>query len=309
MVRLTVPIDGISLMSTLQPIAFMRGDPTVRLSPGRFERATTTPQGPGVITVLWETDSAATPTTARTATVTASGPGGHWLLARAPGLLGLLDDPSGFEPAGPPLRKLWQAHRGDRITRTGTLWHDLAWLIVQQRVSGLEAAENWRRLVRGLGEPAPGSTLLLPPAREVVADLAYHDFHRFGIERQRADALRRAAAAVGRLAGTGAETKPETADRARTVLLGVPGIGQWTVGYLSAQTWGDADALILGDYGIPSLVSWLLTGEEKADDARLVDLLEPYRPHRYRVVKLAYAAGLQPPRRHHRGRRHDIRKW
>ena len=43
------------------------------------------------------------------------------------------------------------------------------------------------------------------------------------------------------------------------------------------------------------MVSWLLAGERRADDARMLELLEPYRPHRYRVVRLAFAAGTRPP--------------
>ena len=78
--------------------------------------------------------------------------------------------------------------------------------------------------------------------------------------------------------------------------------------FLAAQTWGDADALILGDDGIPSLVGWLLARERRVDDARMTELLEPHRPHRYRVVRLAFLSGQRPPRRHPRGARHDIRQ-
>ena len=32
----------------------------------------------------------------------------------------------------------------------------------------------------------------------------------------------------------------------------------------------------------------------------MIELLEPYRPHRYRVVRLALADGIRPPRRYPR---------
>ncbi len=43
------------------------------------------------------------------------------------------------------------------------------------------------------------------------------------------------------------------------------------------------DAVVVGDYHLPSIVAWNLVGERRADDARMLELLEPFRPHRYRV--------------------------
>jgi len=40
----------------------------------------------------------------------------------------------------------------------------------------------------------------------------------------------------------------------------------------------------------------------------MLELLELYRPHRYRVVKLAFAARAFPPARPAAGRRADIRR-
>ncbi|MGH2687137.1 MAG: DNA-3-methyladenine glycosylase 2 family protein, partial [Actinomycetota bacterium] len=47
----------------------------------------------------------------------------------------------------------------------------------------------------------------------------------------------------------------------------------------------------------PHQVSWALAGEPRGDDARMLELLEPYRGHRGRVVRLIVAAGIGPPRR------------
>jgi hypothetical protein len=62
--------------------------------------------------------------------------------------------------------------------------------------------------------------------------------------------------------------------------------------------------VVVGDSGIPSIIGWLLAREERANDDRMLALLEPHRPHRYRVVRLAMAAGVHPLR----GRRTDIRR-
>ena len=298
MTALSVPIGDIDLASTLRTLAFLPGDPSTRLSRGRFERATVTPHGVGTIVVSWRTGESH-------ADVETHGDGAAWLLERAPRLLGCTDDIDGFAPATEPVRDLWRRHRGDRITRTGTLWHDLAWFVVQQRIASVDAAAQWRRLVTDLGIPAPGPTsLVAPPDPEVIARTAYHHFHRYGIERQHAENLRRAAHAAIR----GAASVDEPADVAVARLRSVRGVGPWTAGWLAAQTWGDRDTVIVGDHGIPSNVAWLLARERQADDQRLIELLEPYRPHRQRVIRLAFASGARPPRRHPRARRQDIRR-
>jgi hypothetical protein len=43
-------------------------------------------------------------------------------------------------------------------------------------------------------------------------------------------------------------------------------------------------------------VSWALAGEPRADDARMLELLEPYRGHRGRVIRLIVSAGITAPR-------------
>ena len=292
----TVPIGDTDLASTLRPLAFLAGDPTARLQPGRFERATLTPDGPGAVVVTWHRGE-------RTAQVEAFGDGSRWLIERAPRLLGCEDDVAGFTPETPALRALWRRHPGLRLTRTATLWHDLACLIVQQRINGLDAAAQWRRLIRSLGSPAPGGLdLWVPPVPAAVARLEYQELHPFGIERRRAEALTRSSVVVSRVHAR----VDGASDLALAHLRRVPGVGPWTGSFLAAQTWGERDTVIVGDYGIPSTVAWALAREERADDARLAELLEPHRPHRFRVIRLASAAG-RAPRRHPRGRRTDIR--
>ena len=69
-------------------------------------------------------------------------------------------------------------------------------------------------------------------------------------------------------------------------------MGPWTISCLSAFTWGDPDAVITEDSGIPSPIASTLTGTRRADDETMLELLEPYRPHRYRVLRLALAARI-----------------
>ena len=52
-----------------------------------------------------------------------------------------------------------------------------------------------------------------------------------------------------------------------------------------------ADALSIGDYHLAKVVGWSLLGHP-IDDAEMVRVLEPVRPHRYRAVRLLEVSGL-----------------
>ncbi len=305
----TVELGRVDLSATLRTSLMLPGDPTVRLHTGRWERATLTPDGPGSIRVEWDPaapapidPSSSCPT--RLASVTAWGDGGSWLVERVERMLGLADDVTGFEPDTRPVRDVWRRERNRRIAGTATLWHDLVWFIIQQRVTTIDAASNWTQLVRELGTDAPGPVeLRVPPTTDTLGRMHYTQFHRFGIERQRAEHLRTAARIADRFADAVdrpfAEIEPK--------LAAVPGIGPWTRSCLAMHTWGDADTVIVGDDGIPSMMTWFLAREERGDDPRMLALLEPYRGHRGRVLQLAFASGDKPPRRHHRYARNPIR--
>jgi len=44
------------------------------------------------------------------------------------------------------------------------------------------------------------------------------------------------------------------------------------------------------------VVSWALAGEPRGSDERMLDLLEPYRGHRARVLRLLLVGGVHQPR-------------
>jgi 3-methyladenine DNA glycosylase/8-oxoguanine DNA glycosylase len=75
----------------------------------------------------------------------------------------------------------------------------------------------------------------------------------------------------------------------------VPGVGAWTAAEVAQRAHGDADAVSVGDFHLPSLVGWALAGRRMDDDGML-ELLEPYRPYRAWVVRLIELGGPRPPR-------------
>ncbi len=232
------------------------------------------------------------------------GPGADAALDGVPRLVGEYDDPSGFAPTHGALRRLWRANPGMRIGATGRPLETLVVAILAQKVTTAETGRSLRGLVRRLGEQAPGpeGLWLLPPA-EVLAGLAYHDFHPLGVERRRAEALvrvARSAPAIERAAAVGAEAFD-------AVLTGVRGVGPWTSALVRDRALGDPDAVPVGDYHLPNGVAWLLAGEERATDDRMLELLEPYRGHRARVLRLVKLSGIKAPRRGPRRGVRDIR--
>ena len=86
-------------------------------------------------------------------------------------------------------------------------------------------------------------------------------------------------------------------DEAHRRLGAVLGIGPWTVGEVARSALGDPDAVSVGDYHLPNLVAFALAGEPRADDVRMLEILEPYRGQRGRVIRLLEASGIGPPRR------------
>jgi 3-methyladenine DNA glycosylase/8-oxoguanine DNA glycosylase len=79
-------------------------------------------------------------------------------------------------------------------------------------------------------------------------------------------------------------------------LRAYPGIGPWTAAEVTLRALGDPDAVSIGDFHLPNVVAYALAGEPRADDARMLELLEPWRGHRARVIRLLEASGMGAPR-------------
>lgn len=276
----TIEAPGIDPKLVLGPLAMLRADPTVRIGRGEAIRATWTPEGPGSLVLRWGDAPGRV-------TVGCYGDGAHWLRDRAPRLIGVQDDVTSFAPEAGVVRRLWARFSGDRVGATATVWHDLIWIVVQQRVHRLDAADQWRRLVRALGEPsAEHEGLYTPPAPERLARSTPWSLRALGIDARRAATLIECARVADRLQRLSEMPLAEV----ERPLRSIPGVGAWTTNCLSGLTWGEPDTVITGDSGIPSLIAETLAGERRADDARMIELLEPYRPHRYRVLRLSLAA-------------------
>lgn len=281
MIGLERPID---LHATLGPLRRGGADPTIRFEPDGVWRATRTRDGPAAQHIVAERGPIR---------VEAWGPGAAWALEHAPALIGRLDDPGMFEPHHPLLRELHGRFPGLRLGRSNAVVEALVPSILGQKVPDAEAHRSYVRLVRALGEPAPGpAELLLPPGPEALAALPYHAYHPFDVERRRAETIRAACSRATRMEEA-ASMSPADAERR---LRAIPGIGAWTAAEVRRVALGDPDAVSVGDYHLPNLVSWALAGEPRGDDERMLELLEPYRGQRGRVQRLLELSGMRAPR-------------
>ncbi|CAN5278972.1 3-methyladenine DNA glycosylase [soil metagenome] len=278
--RLRGPLD---LATTLGPLAHGRGDRTTRIGTREAWLAMRTGDGPASLRLVLigpgELDASAW------------GPGAETVIESVPALIGEKDQPECFVAHHPILRELQRRNPGLRLPRTGRIFHALVPSIIEQKVTGTEAFRAYAALLRAHGEPAPGpDDLLLPPSPETLAALPYHAYHPFGIERRRADVIRRAASRASWLEAA------TTAEEATRQLTALAGIGPWTAAEVMRSAFGDPDAVSIGDFHVPNSVAWALAGEPRATDARMLELLEPYRGQRGRVQRLLEVGRITAPR-------------
>ncbi len=274
--RLETPVNAALTLSMLRK---GKGDPTTRHDGNHLWRTSRMASGP-VTYVLRQLE----PVLVR---AEAWGPGAAELLDGLPALIGAEDDPSGFEPAHPILADAFRRHPGLRVPRTGRVLEALIAAVIEQRVVGLDAFAAWRRLHVRYGEAAPGPApagMRVFPTAEQWAAIPSWEWHRAGVDPQRArtaQACARLGPQLERLATT------HTGDHAAVYrgLRSIPGVGVWTAAEVGSRALGDADAVPFGDYHVGKDVGAALVGRP-LDDDELAETLEPWRPHRFRVVRL-----------------------
>ncbi|MEZ5095298.1 MAG: DNA-3-methyladenine glycosylase 2 family protein [Nocardioides sp.] len=224
------------------------------------------------------------------------GAGASWALASLPDLLGAADDPTGFQPGHPLVAEALRRHPHWRLGRSRLVWESLAPAVIEQKVTGKEAFAGFRRLVHRYGEraPGPGATrgLWVQPAPETVRSVPSWEWLRMHVDPARSRTL----VTVARVADSLERVVDLPADEADRRLRSLPGIGEWTSAEVRVRALGDADAVSFGDYHIAKDVGWAVAGTPFSDD-ELRAFLEPWRPHRGRVVALLALAGHHRPRR------------
>jgi 3-methyladenine DNA glycosylase/8-oxoguanine DNA glycosylase len=265
------------------------GDPTFRTDPdGTRWRGIRTPEGAATLRLRQAYDGVVH--------ATAWGPGADWALESVPAMLGADDDPSDFVAHHPSVADMHRHHPHWRLTRTGLVMEALVPAIIEQKVTGQEAFAGFRQLVYRFGERAPGAGadrgVWLQPPPERLRTIPSWEWLRLHVDTARSRAVVHAATVAPAIERTVGLPGEEVDRRLRSL----PGIGVWTSAEVRFRAHGDADAVSFGDYHVAKNVGWALTGTA-VDDAGMAVLLEPYRPHRYRVQRLVELARAGRPRR------------
>lgn len=285
------PAESVDLLRTVSVLRRGAGDPTFLPEPGRpvVWRTVRTPHGPATLRLAQRTDGSIG--------AHAWGTGAEWAVAGVPELLGAGDDWTGLDlTALPRLAEARRRNPGLRLTRCRQVFEMMLAAILEQKVTTLEAHRSWARLVRRHGDAAPGPVpagMRVCPDADTWRRIPSWDWHRAGVDPKRS----RAAVEAARLASGLERTLElgrggaEVARRLRTV----PGVGIWTAAETSQRAHGDADAPSFGDLHVPGLVGLALIGRPVDDDGML-ELLEPWRGHRQRVVRLIMLAGVREAR-------------
>jgi 3-methyladenine DNA glycosylase/8-oxoguanine DNA glycosylase len=176
-----------------------------------------------------------------------------------------------------------------RIASTPSVFESFAVAVIEQLVTGVEARASIRRLWRLAGELVPDTRLRAAPTSAAVLRVPMWKMHAIGIGSRRAVTLREGAGRADALE----RLRVHPPEIAVAKLQSLRGVGPWTANAVARSGLGWSDAVPVGDFHAPFTVTAALRGagdlsrdDPKGADAAMLEVLEPFRPHRARVALL-----------------------
>lgn len=305
-------------------------DPSIRIDPGEFlsgargtpgagawlclriytmEDATSPPSELGQATLRLDQLG---PSQVRVRVAASSESAAQAAMHRSAGILGCEDDWQDLEflldalgdRISLTLAQVRRHHPGVRLPATGALFDELVTATLEQKVTHDQARYAWRNLLRRHGDRPPGTAALMAPewmrlpltASQLRAVPSW-EWHRLWVQPPLSATVQRVAARAAAVHRLGLSTPVDTFDVQELAdqLTAIPGIGVWTVAEALQRSHGAADLPAVGDYHLSAFVGEALTGQRTDDDGMLA-LLEPFRPHRQRIVRLLKLSGFQHQR-------------
>ncbi len=192
-----------------------------------------------------------------------------------------------FVPHHPRVERWAQAYPGLRLVPVPWAFDVAVGAVLQQRVEFGQACGAFRRLANR--HAAQAGRLRVLPGPKAIAAMQPWQLEALEIDPKRSRAL----IALAREE----QFRPFVATRditeLRRRLLATPGIGPWTTEMVAGFAAADPDAVPPGDVSLPHAVCRQLADEPRGTDERMFELLEPWRGHRFRVVRLLWAANPQ----------------
>jgi AraC family transcriptional regulator of adaptative response / DNA-3-methyladenine glycosylase II len=245
---------------------------TERLSGNAYATVLPRPGKPCLLTLELDGSSV------RVRTSAGSAPEAHALVV---GLLGLRQNPEAFARLARRLglARLVEGRAVLRLPQTPSVFEALAWSVIGQQIHFKFACLLRRRLVERVGTRAVGG-LRAHPTPDEVAGLEPGDLLPLQFSRQKAEYLIGAARLVAGGKLDLAALPAQSATRVERTLLGIRGLGPWSVNYLMMRSLEFPDCVPLGDTGVTSGLQTLFRLEERPDiDAtrRLMAVFSPFR--------------------------------
>ena len=170
-----------------------------------------------------------------------------------------------------PLSRWLRLDRQLIMPSSGDVWRELVPSILGQRITSVEAARQWHRLNGATGND---------PSPENILKLSFADFHRIGVEENRASTIKRCARRQDLLR----RLNNAPVEDAYSSLVAIPGVGAWTLAETLRRSHGWQDAVSVGDFHLRNVVTYALTGNRSGTDEVMLKLLEPFRPFRAVVI-------------------------
>ncbi|MGG5175091.1 DNA-3-methyladenine glycosylase family protein [Pseudarthrobacter sp. J1763] len=291
------------LHQTLGILLRSNSDPSIAVHPDGWWMAFSTVDGPVTLRLVQGPPEVSG---AQVIDAQAWGPGAASALDNLSALLGEGDSWSDFDagtsPSGTPFPTPLPHHvlearrrnKGLRLPSTGRIVDSLVPTILEQKVTVIEARRGYRYLVRRYGSVAPGPApegLLVAPSPTDWLAVPSWEWHKAGVGPQRSATVMRALRSAVALERLALLPSAEASAKLQTI----PGVGQWTAAEVLQRTHGCSDSIAVGDYHLAKFVGFALTGQ-RTDDAGMLALLEPWRGHRQRVVRLLGLTGARAPR-------------
>lgn len=207
-------------------------------------------------------------------------------------MLGLTQPVEAFEHSyrkHPVIGNLVKRNRGLRVPLTATPFEAMAWAITGQQIS-VNAAVSVRRKFIQVAGPRHSAGLWCFPQAGQVARLSADALRQAGFSKTKAATLLALSDQIeqGLLPLDDWIEAPDEEDiRAR--LIGIRGIGPWTVSYALLRGFGCLDGSLHGDVAVRRNLRELLGREDKIGEAEAQDWLSEFAPWRALVAAHLWA--------------------
>jgi DNA-3-methyladenine glycosylase II len=207
-------------------------------------------------------------------------------------MLGLTQRIEEFERAyrsHPQIGAVIGRNSGLRVPLATTPFEALTWAITGQQISVSAAVSIRRKVIQAAGLKHSSGLLCVPGSGQLV-NMAEQDLRNAGLSQTKARTLIALSECIEKKhlpLNEWADALPE--EEARTQLLGIRGIGPWTVNYALLRGFGWLDGSLHGDVAVRRNLQALLGKTEKVGEDEAKQWLAEFSPWRALVAAHLWA--------------------